>query len=71
MIPDLTDPDAWTDEDVDALRLAAIRELERRRNQADIPRQVADLAQKYKDGGGDAADLIPALTPEEVEALNA
>ena len=71
MIPDLTDPDTWTDEDVDALRLAAIREQERRRNQADIPRQVADLAQKYKDGGGDTSDLIPALTPEEVEALNA
>ena len=71
MIPDLTDPDTWTDEDVDALRLAAIRELERRRNQADIPRQVAELAQKYKDGGGDTADLIPALTPEEAEALNA
>ena len=30
MIPDLTDPDTWTDEDVDALRLAAIREQERR-----------------------------------------
>lgn len=71
MTPDLTDTDTWTDEDVDALRLAAIREQERRRNQADIPRQVADLAQKYKDGGGDTADLIPALTREEVEALTA
>ena len=71
MIPDLTDPDTWTDEDVDTLRLAAIRELERRRNRDDIPRQVADLAQKYKDGGGDTNDLIPALTPEEIEALDA
>lgn len=71
MIPDLTDPNTWTDEDVDALRLAAIREQERRRNQADIPRQVADLAQKYKDGGGDTNDLVPALTPEEIEALDA
>lgn len=71
MIPDLTDPNTWTDENVDALRLAAIREQERRRNRDDIPRQVADLAQKYADGGGDTADLIPALTPEEEEALDA
>lgn len=71
MIPDLTDPNEWPDDAVDALRLAAIREQERRRNQADIPRQVADLATKYRDGGGNAADLIPALTAEQQAAFDA
>lgn len=69
MIPDLTDPDAWPNELVEELRLTAIREQERRRNRDDIPRQVADLAEKYRDGGGDPADLVDALTAEQLAAL--
>lgn len=69
MIPDLTDTDTWTDEGLDVLRRAVLNEQERRANLASIPGQVAALAAKYAEGGGDTSDLIPALTPEELAAL--
>lgn len=50
-----------TDDDLDQLRRDALTEQERRANLAAIPEQVADLAAKYRDGGGDPADLHAAI----------
>lgn len=57
--------------DVDAVRIAALTEQERRANLAQIPAQIADLAEKYRHGGGDEQALTDALTPEQVAALEA
>lgn len=46
-------------------------EQERRANLAAIPAQIAELAGKFRDGGGDEGALIGALTPEEQDALEA
>lgn len=57
--------------DVDAVRVAALTEQERRANLAQIPEQIEQLAKVYRDGGGDEQALTDALTPEEQAALNA
>ena len=57
-----------TDEELDDLRRAVQIEQERRENLAAIPDQVAALAKVYREGGGDEAALVGALTPEEQEA---
>ncbi|WP_336647510.1 hypothetical protein [Microbacterium sp. MMO-10] len=54
---DLTD---MTDDDLDALRVAVAVEQERRQALATIPAQVAQLAARFVDGGGDPADIIAA-----------
>lgn len=59
-----------TDEQLDSLRRAVLREQERRANLAMIPDQIRDLAGKYREGGGDEDTLRDALTPEEQEALS-
>lgn len=46
---------------LDALRLTVITEQERRANLAVIPAQIADLAGKYRDGGGDEQALTDAI----------
>jgi len=53
-----------TDDDLDQLRRDALTEQERRANLAVIPEQVADLAAKYRDGGGDPDTLRAALDAE-------
>lgn len=58
-----------TDEDLDDLRRGVQIEQERRENVAAIPEQVAALAKVYREGGGDEAALMGALTPEEQEAM--
>lgn len=58
-------------EDVDAVRIAALTEQERRANLAQIPEQIEQLARVYRDGGGDESTLLDALTPEQVVALEA
>lgn len=60
----------WSDEALDEHRRAILSEQERRANLAAIPDQIAAMAQVYRDGGGDEAALIDALTPEEIAALN-
>ena len=60
-----------TDEDLDQLRVNVLTEQERRANLAAIPDQIAELARKFRHGGGDEQALTDALTPEERAALNA
>lgn len=59
------------DDQLDALRVVVLTEQERRSNLALIPAQIADLAGKYREGGGDEQALTDALTPEERDALDA
>lgn len=61
---DLTTMD---ESDLDDLRRAVLNEQERRANLAAIPQQIADLAGKYRDGGGDEQALTDALAPERAE----
>ena len=48
---------ALSDEDLVNHLNAVIGERERRANLTEIPAKIADLRQKYLDGGGDPADL--------------
>ena len=60
-----------TDEQLDAHRRSVLIEQERRANLAAIPEQIKELAEKFRDGGGDEEALQDALTPEQVAALDA
>lgn len=42
---------------------------ERRDNLARIPDTITDLSRAYAASGGDPADLVQALTPEQAAAL--
>ena len=59
------------DTELDELRIDVAIEQERRANLAAIPEQIKELAEKFRDGGGDEGALIGALTPEQVAALGA
>ena len=59
-----------TDEQLDAHRRSVLTEQERRANLAVIPEQIKELAEKFRDGGGDEQALTDALTPEQEAALN-
>ena len=59
-----------TDEALDAHRRAVLVEQERRANLAVIPEQIKELAEKFRDGGGDEQALTDALTPEQEAALD-
>lgn len=52
------------DTQLGALRQVVLAEQERRANLAAIPAQIADLADKYRHGGGDEQSLTDALTPD-------
>lgn len=58
-----------TADELDDLRRDVLTEQERRENLAAIPEQVAALAKVYREGGGDEAALVGALSPEEREAM--
>lgn len=58
-----------TDTELDAHRVAVAVECERRANLAAIPEQIKELAEKFRDGGGDEQELTDALTPEQIAAL--
>ena len=58
------------DDQLGALRQVVLAEQERRANLAAIPEQIKELAEKFRDGGGDEDALIGALTPEQEAALN-
>lgn len=62
---------ALTADELDALRIDVAIEQERRANLAAIPEQIKELAEKFRDGGGDEDALIGALTPEQEAALEA
>ncbi|UVY83786.1 hypothetical protein NLU66_16490 [Brachybacterium sp. NBEC-018] len=52
----------WSDEALRQHQQAISAELGRRASLALIPEQVRELAQAYRDGGGDAETLADALT---------
>lgn len=58
------------DDELNQLRRDVLIEQERRANLAAIPEQIKELAEKFRDGGGDEDALIGALTPEQEAALN-
>ena len=61
---------ALADTELDELRIDVAVEQERRANLAAIPEQIKELAEKFRDGGGDEGALIGALTPEQEAALD-
>ena len=61
-IPDLTDADAWTDDDLDALRVAVLREQERRTRVTAAPMQLADLTRSAIASGCNPQALVDAVT---------
>lgn len=50
-----------TDEDLDALRIDVANEQERRQRLASAPEQVAQIAARFTEDGGDTADLVAAI----------
>ena len=62
-MPDLTalDLTGAPDAELEQLRADVLNELERRQRLATVPQQVADLAARYVDDGGDPADLTALL----------
>lgn len=61
-LPDLTDADTWTDEDLDRLRVAVTTEQERRARVAAAPMQLADLTRSAIASGCDPQALVDAVT---------
>ena len=61
-IPDLTDADTWTDDDLDALRVAVAAEQERRTRVAAAPMQLADLTRSAIASGCNPQALVDAVT---------
>ncbi|KAB1647458.1 hypothetical protein F8O06_02660 [Pseudoclavibacter sp. CFCC 14310] len=53
-----------TDEELAQHRIDVLTEQERRANLAEIPQQVAQLAQTFTAGGGDRAVLTAAIDGE-------
>ena len=62
--------DGLDDAALDQLRRRVLAEQERRANLAAIPEQIKELAEKFRDGGGDEQALTDALTPEQEAALD-
>ena len=65
----LMDLTALTDAELTDHERAVRMERERRDNLARIPDTIADLSRAYTASGGDPADLVQALTPEQAAAL--
>ena len=61
-IPDLTDAETWTDDDLDALRVRVLAEQERRTRVAAAPMQLADLTRSAIASGCDPQALVDAVT---------
>ena len=61
-IPDLSDAETWTDDDLDALRVAVLREQERRTRVTAAPMQLADLTRSAIASGCDPQALVDAVT---------
>ena len=61
-LPDLTDAETWTDDDLDALRIAVLAEQERRARVTAAPMQLADLTRSAIASGCDPQALVDAVT---------
>ena len=61
-IPDLTDAETWTDDDLDALRIAVLAEQERRARVTAAPMQLADLTRSAIASGCNPQALVDAVT---------
>ena len=61
-LPDLTNPETWTDDDLDALRVAVATEQERRTRVTAAPMQLADLTRSAIASGCDPQALVDAVT---------
>ena len=61
-IPDLTNAETWPDADLDALRVAALTERERRTRVTAAPMQLADLTRSAIASGCDPQALVDAVT---------
>ena len=54
-----------TNEDLDALRVSVINEIERRQRLATIPTTIAQLAAQFVAGGGNLAEIADAVATAE------
>ena len=61
-IPDLTNAETWTDDDLDRLRVAVAVEQERRTRVTAAPMQLADLTRSAIASGCDPQALVDAVT---------
>ena len=61
-LPDLTNPETWTDDDLDALRVAVLAEQERRTRVTAAPMQLADLTRSAIASGCNPQALVDAVT---------
>ena len=61
-LPDLTDAETWTDDDLDALRIAVLAEQERRARVTAAPMQLADLTRSAIASGCNPQALVDAVT---------
>ena len=61
-LPDLTNAETWTDDDIDALRVAVAAEQERRTRVAAAPMQLADLTRSAIASGCNPQALVDAVT---------
>lgn len=62
-MPDLPDFTDYDDEKLEAARITILAELERRQRLASAPSEVAAMAARYIQDGGDPADLVAAIPP--------
>lgn len=74
-MPNLPDFANYDDEKLDAARTAILAEKERRQRLASVPSEVASMARRYAEDGGDPSDLVAAVqgaeeTPDEGEPLD-
>lgn len=53
-----------TDDELDALRVDVLTEQERRDNLARIPEDIAVMAAKYREGGGEESALTDAISAD-------
>lgn len=60
-MPNLPDFTNYDDEKLDAARTAILAEQERRQRLANVPTEVAAMAQRYVEDGGDKAELLTAV----------
>lgn len=63
-LSDLTDPRELTDDDLDQLRRDVTAEQERRDNLARIPEDIAVMAAKFREGGGEESALTDAISTD-------
>lgn len=63
----MNDLDVMPDDDLRALSETAQQIIARRAATANIPAQIAALANEYRENGGDQAALVEAITEQDPE----